>query len=592
MALTRVHNRLIAGAPVNVKDFGAVGDGVTDDTAAIQAALTFAVGSDILFPKGTYVFTGSVINNTCVFNNSSIQPSSDLVFGGDIIAGRYQIFKGTADITCAYTDEIYPEWFNILSDSDGDLGTTNKEAENKRMMRCVQTSEGHLVFGAGTYYMRDLLIDQNNVTVSGQGRKTVIQNSPFWNSSTRLGTVVSFYGPTIEGGISPSVGNNTWTANESKRNCVIKDLDIAFDDTGLATDDTMNGLAIVGFSNVTVERVNINLNGANRAFYIGTFSTDHVTNNVIVRDCKSYLSSTGVFISEGLTTTSTGQELKNIVVECCEFNVISRAGTDPKGASSGLYHHSASPSTTIKTGNINFKNNYVIGGTCGVFQSGPGASSRLTANLIVENNEFENFLEQGILTYAKRATFSNNLFDSTVMNATSTQLAAILCTSNAQGGCLNINIVENKIKNLSGTGTIRGIHFNPSAGLNIKVVRNEFLYEDGNTPQYDLFYSDGTGIAGDIILSGNYFYDTGAANVRGTTTNDALYYDDMGNNVNLNLYSALTKKRRRNAPTETTRRWVRGDFIAYDLAGVGAGTQVGWVCYTTGSPGVWRSALA
>lgn len=28
MALTKVYNRLIAGSPVNVKDFGAVGDGV------------------------------------------------------------------------------------------------------------------------------------------------------------------------------------------------------------------------------------------------------------------------------------------------------------------------------------------------------------------------------------------------------------------------------------------------------------------------------------------------------------------------------------------------------------------------------------
>jgi len=37
---------------VSVKDFGAVGDGTTDDTAAIQAAIT--TGSSIVFPAGTY----------------------------------------------------------------------------------------------------------------------------------------------------------------------------------------------------------------------------------------------------------------------------------------------------------------------------------------------------------------------------------------------------------------------------------------------------------------------------------------------------------------------------------------------------------
>jgi Pectate lyase superfamily protein len=43
---------------VSVKDYGATGDGVTDDTAAViaaQAALVAAGGGDLLFPTGTYI---------------------------------------------------------------------------------------------------------------------------------------------------------------------------------------------------------------------------------------------------------------------------------------------------------------------------------------------------------------------------------------------------------------------------------------------------------------------------------------------------------------------------------------------------------
>lgn len=57
MALTKATYSLIAGSPLNVLDFGAVGDGVANDTAAfVSAALA---GKQIYVPVGTYLVSHS-----------------------------------------------------------------------------------------------------------------------------------------------------------------------------------------------------------------------------------------------------------------------------------------------------------------------------------------------------------------------------------------------------------------------------------------------------------------------------------------------------------------------------------------------------
>jgi hypothetical protein len=55
MSLTKVSYSMINGATVNVLDFGAVGDGTTDNTTAIQAALNSAGDGVVYFPKGIYI---------------------------------------------------------------------------------------------------------------------------------------------------------------------------------------------------------------------------------------------------------------------------------------------------------------------------------------------------------------------------------------------------------------------------------------------------------------------------------------------------------------------------------------------------------
>jgi hypothetical protein len=58
MALTKASYSLINGAPYNVNDYGAVGNGVADDTAAINAAISAAntAGGGVVYvPQGTYL---------------------------------------------------------------------------------------------------------------------------------------------------------------------------------------------------------------------------------------------------------------------------------------------------------------------------------------------------------------------------------------------------------------------------------------------------------------------------------------------------------------------------------------------------------
>jgi hypothetical protein len=68
MALTKVSNSMITGAMINALDYGAVGNGVTNDTAAIKAARDAAVGngqSTLYLPTGLYLVDEQIDVSQC-----------------------------------------------------------------------------------------------------------------------------------------------------------------------------------------------------------------------------------------------------------------------------------------------------------------------------------------------------------------------------------------------------------------------------------------------------------------------------------------------------------------------------------------------
>jgi hypothetical protein len=84
MSLTKVSYSMINGAVFNVLDYGATGDGTTDDTAAFQAAVNAAFtpeasnfgGSTLFIPRGNYKITTVITLPNAQFNITGAGSSS------------------------------------------------------------------------------------------------------------------------------------------------------------------------------------------------------------------------------------------------------------------------------------------------------------------------------------------------------------------------------------------------------------------------------------------------------------------------------------------------------------------------------------
>ena len=212
---------MIKGDVLNVLDFGAIGDGITDDTAAIQAAINSGIANDkaVFIPAGTYILAGVLTGgaNLHLFGEGvglTILQKKTSSTGHilDILGTtpKYNIDINNITFDCNLVDAgIYCEYINNAIFS-------NCEIKNTPFWGLV----------VGKNISTSSTIVNNNVT---------IQNCVFDNNTQTYEHVLVFnsenvlvdncYFKTAANGIG--VGLYQWTTNVTVSNCYFTDLNKA-----------------------------------------------------------------------------------------------------------------------------------------------------------------------------------------------------------------------------------------------------------------------------------------------------------------------------------------------------------------------------
>jgi len=94
MSLTKVSYSMLSVGQASVLDYGAIGDGITDDTVAIQAAIDSNV-QNIIFPPGLYKVTNVIFR---VAGKSYVFQGQAAIVGSTTVSG----FKAPVEITSYY----------------------------------------------------------------------------------------------------------------------------------------------------------------------------------------------------------------------------------------------------------------------------------------------------------------------------------------------------------------------------------------------------------------------------------------------------------------------------------------------------------
>lgn len=388
--------------------------------------------------------------------------NSSLFIRGKVDVGVQQIFDmsnrgvltydGTSisNITFFQNKVFYPEWWGIMPNiiptrPDGVSKNSMHYLLAKEMMLDIAASGGgELHFSEGVYYIRDVVIDFDNITVSGEGRKTILRfDRSNFGTSTRRGGIFTIQGPTTEKYYNKLIpegayqtGNFTFnTQQKTIQNVLVKNLSIEWNEQSALEDPAMNGLTIVNAQNVTIDNVHVDLKGANRAFYIGTLFEGDTTENITIKNSSCVASRTGVLILHGFDNLDAIRNkiiLDKVTIKNNNFDVVGLKSVEQvtngqlnidylDRYGSGILFGGSEFTKTFenrgdtvyrRVGSVLIEGNKIQNADFGVLAhfSNSDENKGYDHKITINNNDFLSFKYVGILSPFTNATITNNNF--------------------------------------------------------------------------------------------------------------------------------------------------------------------------------------